>query len=431
MSTVINCVDYEAGRRRAEVDLKEACPAEADGNFIWVGLHEPDKELLRTVQQRFALHDLAIEDALLAHQRPKLEIYGDSIFVALRTAQLVDHKIQFGETHIFAGRGYVVTVRHGSTTAYREVRARCESAPKMLAMGESFVVYSIIDFIVDNYFPVLHGLEAEADALEEEVFSSKSDQADVERIYELRHELLLLRRAVQPLQEVCNRIMRYDVPLIDHAMNDYFRDIQDHVIRVVEGIDNLRDLLTAALEANLLLVSLAQNDVTKKLTGWAAILSIPLAIASIYGMNFKWMPELEQPYGYPAVMAFIIGLCGLLVLPVQARRLALGAQPALRRSSHRCLELERFAERVSARLAGPVIAHVARVDMLGQQRRKQHVAALRAGRQAGRVRPEERRCRRRVQRHGEASSACSSSSPPEVPLTKIMRRDRGGRMNLS
>jgi len=312
MSTVINCVAYAEGKRRAEVDLAQACPADATGNFIWVGLHEPDKELLRTVQQRFNLHDLAIEDALLAHQRPKLEVYGDSVFVALRTAQLVDKKIQFGETHIFAGRGFVVTVRHGSTTAYKDVRARCENAPKMLAMGESFVVYSVIDFIVDNYFPVLHELEAEADALEEEVFAHRSDPTDVERIYELRHELLLLRRAVQPLQEVCNRIMRYDVPLIDHAMNDYFRDIQDHVIRVVEGIDNLRDLLNAALEANLLLVSLAQNQVTKKLTGWAAILSIPLAIASIYGMNFKWMPELELPYGYPTVMAVMFTLCGFL-----------------------------------------------------------------------------------------------------------------------
>jgi magnesium transporter len=312
MSTVINCVAYAEGKRRAEVDLTQACPAEATGNFIWVGLHEPDKELLRTVQQRFNLHDLAIEDALLAHQRPKLEVYGDSVFVALRTAQLVDKKITFGETHIFAGRGFVVTVRHGSTTAYKDVRARCENAPKMLAMGESFVVYSIIDFIVDNYFPVLHELEAEADALEEEVFAHRSDPTDVERIYELRHELLLLRRAVQPLQEVCNRIMRYDVPLIDHAMNDYFRDIQDHVIRVVEGIDNLRDLLNAALEANLLLVSLAQNQVTKKLTGWAAILSIPLAIASIYGMNFKWMPELELPYGYPTVMVLMFTLCAFL-----------------------------------------------------------------------------------------------------------------------
>jgi len=312
MSTVINCVAYESGRRVAEVDLSQACPADVEGNFIWIGLHEPNHELLRTVQKRFGLHDLAVEDALNAHQRPKLEIYGDSVFIALRTAQLIDRKAVFGETHIFAGRGYVVTVRHGSTTAYREVRARCEGVPKMLAMGESFVVYSVIDFIVDNYFPVLHELEAEADALEEEVFSSRTDKADVERIYELRHELLLLRRAVQPLQEVCNRIMRFDVPLIDHSMNDYFRDIQDHVIHVLEGIDNLRDLFTAALEANLLLVSLAQNDVTKKLTGWAAILSIPLAIASVYGRNFKNMPELEHPYGYPTVMVVIFGLCGLL-----------------------------------------------------------------------------------------------------------------------
>jgi magnesium transporter len=312
MNTVINCVAYEAGRRVADVDLTKACPAETDGGFVWVGLQEPDKTLLRTVQQRFGLHDLAIEDALNAHQRPKLEIYGGGVFIVLRTAQLVERRIQFGETHIFAGRGYVVTVRHGSTTAYREVRARCEGAPKMLAMGESFVIYSIMDFIVDNYFPVVHELEAEADALEDAIFAQKTGQADVERIYELRHELLLLRRAVQPLQEVCNRIMRYDVSLIDNAMNAYFRDIQDHVIQVLEGIDNLRDLLNAALEANLLLISIQQNNVTKKLTGWAAILSIPLAIASIYGMNFKWMPELEQPYGYPTVMAFMIGMCGYM-----------------------------------------------------------------------------------------------------------------------
>jgi magnesium transporter len=310
--TVVNCVAYEGGRRQGDVDLATACPAETDGCFVWVGLHEPTQEMLRTVQQRFGLHDLAVEDALVAHQRPKLEVYGKSVFIALRTAQLVDKKVQFGETHIFAGRGYVVTVRHGSTTAYREVRARCEGVPKMLAMGESFVVYSIIDFIVDNYFPVLHELETEADCLEEEVFAHRSDRADVERIYNVRHELLLLRRAVQPLQEVCNRIMRYDVPLIDHAMNEYFRDVQDHVIQVVEGIDNLRDLLNSALEANLLLVSLAQNDVTKKLTGWAAILSIPLAIASIYGMNFKNMPELEQPLGYPTVMVVMAALCGYL-----------------------------------------------------------------------------------------------------------------------
>jgi magnesium transporter len=311
-STVVNCAAYEQGRRVGDVDLLKACPAATDGGFVWIGLQEPDNTLLRTVQQRFTLHDLAIEDALVAHQRPKLELYGGGLFLALRTAQLVEGKIQFGETHIFAGRGYVVTVRHGTTTAYREVRARCEGAPKMLALGESFVIYSIMDFIVDNYLPIVHDLEAEADMLEEAVFAQKSGQGNIERIYELRHELLLLRRAVQPLQEVCNRIMRFDVALIDTSMNAYFRDIQDHVIQVVEGIDNLRDLLNAALEANLLLTSIQQNNVTKKLTGWAAILSIPLAIASIYGMNFKNMPELEQPLGYPAVMALMLGLCSYL-----------------------------------------------------------------------------------------------------------------------
>ncbi|HJY51608.1 MAG TPA: CorA family divalent cation transporter, partial [Stellaceae bacterium] len=160
-------------------------------------------------------------------------------------------------------RGYVVTVRHGSTTAYKEVRTPCEGAPKMLAMGERFVVYSIMDFIVDNYFPVLQELESEVDALEDAIFSRTSDRPNVERIYEIRHELLLLRRAVQPLQEMCNRMMRFDVPLIDQAMHPYFRDIQDHVIRLVESIDNLRDLLAAALEAHLLLSSVEQNGIIK------------------------------------------------------------------------------------------------------------------------------------------------------------------------
>ena len=417
MSTVINCVTYEAGRRRAELDLKEACPAEADGNFTWVGLHEPNKELLRTVQQRFALHDLAIEDALLAHQRPKLEIYGDAIFVALRTAQLVEHKVQFGETHIFAGRGYVVTVRHGSTTAYREVRTRCESAPKMLAMGESFVVYSIIDFIVDNYFPVLHGLEAEADALEEEVFSSKSDKADVERIYELRHELLLLRRAVQPLQEVCNRIMRYDVPLIDHAMNDYFRDIQDHVIRVVEGIDNLRDLLDrgAGSEPAARVAGAEPSDQETDRLGRHPV--DPARDRVDLRHEF-------QEHARTRASSRLSGRDGgdhrsvrISVLSLQARRLARErAIDALRRQ-HVDLgrfEPERFAERVPARLAGPVIAHVVRADVLGEQRREQHVAALRAGRKAD-VSGLRREGADVVREHVEASSAAAAYFPSRSP----------------
>jgi magnesium transporter len=310
---LINCAAYQAGRRVAEIDLAQAdCLASGAGDFVWVGLHEPDEALLRIVQQRFGLHDLAVEDAHTAHQRPKLEAYGESLFVVLRTAQLKDGKIEWGETHIFAGTGYVVTVRHASTTAYKIVRARCESVPKMLAMGESFVIYSVMDFVVDSYFPVLHELEVEVDSLEDSVFSHGSTRLDVERVFELRHELLLMRRAVLPLQEVCNGLIRFDVALIAPEIRAYFRDVQDHVIRVVESIDNLRELLKGALEANLLLASVQQNDVTKQLAAWAAILAVPTAIAGIYGMNFKNMPELEFPAAYPIVIAVIAGLCGYL-----------------------------------------------------------------------------------------------------------------------
>jgi magnesium transporter len=307
MGMVVNCAAYQGGCRVADIDLEQAGPvATGDGRFVWIGLHEPDQALLQTVQQRFGLHDLAVEDAHRAHQRPKLEIYGDSLFVVLRTAQLVGGAIQFGETHIFAGRGYVVTVRHGSSTAYTELRTRCEGAPKMLSMGESFVVYSVMDFIVDHYFPIVHELESEVDALEEAVFSRASAQPTVTRIYALRHDLLLLRRAVQPLQEVCNRMMRFDVPLIDQAMYAYFRDVQDHVIRLVEIIDNLRDLLGAALEANLLLSSLEQNNIIKIFSVAAVVLMPPTLVASIYGMNFKHIPELDWSLGYPGALALML-----------------------------------------------------------------------------------------------------------------------------
>jgi len=197
MSMIVNSIAYEAGRQIGHVDLnRPGDPEPGDNRFVWIGLDEPDQALLRTVQLRFGLHDLAVEDALVAHQRPKLEIYGDSLFIVLRTAHLGDHKVCYGETPIFAGKGYVVTVRHGSTIAYTDVRVRCETVPKMLSLGESFVVYSIMDFVVDRYFPVIHELESEVDTLEETVFARKSGRREIERIYEPRHELMLLRRTV-------------------------------------------------------------------------------------------------------------------------------------------------------------------------------------------------------------------------------------------
>ncbi len=316
---IVNCAAYCGGRRVADLDVDQiGAEAAREDRFVWIGLHEPDEDLLRRVQRQFGLHDLAVEDAHRAHQRPKLEIYGDSVFIVLHTAQLVEKKIAYGETHLFLGQGYVVSVRHGPSLSYADVRARCECSPKLLARGESFVLYALMDFVVDNYFPIVDAIEEEVERIEDAIFKERAARVEVERIYELRRELLLMRRAVSPLRELCGRIMRQDTPVVDPSMHHYFRDIADHVIRVDEAISDLRELLTSVLEADLMLSSARQNEVTKRLAAWAAILAVPTAIAGVYGMNFANMPELQWEFGYFAVMAVIVGIC--LYLYVRFRR---------------------------------------------------------------------------------------------------------------
>ncbi len=313
MNMVVNCAAYSDGQRIANVPIQDISEVlKVEGQFIWVGLHEPSDELLRQIQEEFGLHDLAVEDALRAHQRPKLEEYGEALFVVLRTAQLVDDKIELGETHIFIGSCYVVSVRHGASLSYAEVRARCESTPQLLRKGPGFVLYALMDFVVDHYFPIVDELEEQLEHLEEEIFESKFDRDTTERIYALKRDLVRLKRAVSPLIEICNRLVRYDMPLIPEDTKPYFRDVYDHVLRINETIDNLRELLTTALEAHLSLVSVAQNDVTKKLAAWAAILAVPTMIAGVYGMNFQFMPELGWRYGYAMAMGLMLGVCSFL-----------------------------------------------------------------------------------------------------------------------
>ena len=311
---LVNCAAYGGGRRIADIPLEEAggIAAAQDGRFVWIGLYEPSEELLRQVQRQFGLHDLAVEDAHAAHQRPKLEIYGDSLFLVLHTAQLQDRRAAFGETHIFAGKGYVVSVRHGASLSYLPARARCERNPQLLEKGESFVLYALMDYVVDNYFPIIDEIEAEVSRIEAEVFCAACASIDVQRIYELRRDLLTLRRAMAPLCEVCTRLTRPGMSVIDAGMHDYFRDVHDHVQRIDEAIDTLRELLTSVFESSLMLASTRQNEVTKMLAAWAAILAVPTAIAGIYGMNFEFMPELKWKYGYFAVWALMIGLSSLL-----------------------------------------------------------------------------------------------------------------------
>jgi magnesium transporter len=308
---IVNCAAYCGGQRVADLEIEQiGAEAAREDRFVWIGLHEPDEDLLRRVQRQFGLHDLAVEDAHRAHQRPKLEIYGDAIFIVLHTAQIVaKQKIAYGETHLFLGKGYVVSVRHGPSLSYADVRARCECTPKLLARGGSFVLYALMDFVVDNYFPIVDAIEQEVERIEDAIFKERGARVEVERIYELRRELLLMRRAVSPLRELCGRIMRQDTPLIDPSMHHYFRDVADHVIRVDEAISDLRELLTSVLEADLMLSSGRQNEVTKRLAAWAAILAVATAIAGIYGMNFEHMPELKWEFGYFAVIGAIAVIC--------------------------------------------------------------------------------------------------------------------------
>ncbi len=317
MNEVVNCAAYLEGRRIANIEINNIHEVlEHPEQFLWVGLHEPGEETLEKFQKEFNLHDLAIEDAHNAHQRPKLERYGDTLFIVLRTAKKneIQHRIDFGETHFFLGSHFLVTIRHGSSISYADVRNRCESTPHLLRKGQGFALYAVMDSIVDQYFPVVEALEEELQSIEEKVFNEKPTRQITEKIYQLKRQLLDVKRAVSPLIDISNRLMRFDIKLISEETQPYFRDIYDHALRINEMVDHARELLNTALEANFSLISISQSDVSKKFAGWAAILAVPTMVAGFYGMNFKFMPELEWHYGYPIVVVFTISLCVLIYL---------------------------------------------------------------------------------------------------------------------
>jgi magnesium transporter len=253
MEAIVNCVAYSEGRRVANIEIGNIREVllKQDG-FLWVGLHEPNEELLTQIQKEFNLHDLAIEDALKAHQRPKLEVYSDSIFIVLRTAQMnfKNHKTDFGETHFFLGQNFIVNIRHGSSLSYRDVRARCESTPELLSKGPAFALYAVMDSIVDQYFPVIEALEQELLEVEEEIFGQKPTRGTTQKIYELKREVLEVKRVITPLIDICNRLIRFDIKLIPEDTRPYFRDVYDHALRINEMLDTTRELVTAALDSN-------------------------------------------------------------------------------------------------------------------------------------------------------------------------------------
>jgi magnesium transporter len=305
---------YDGGRRVANLAAIEDAHEwlTRPDHVVWIGLLEPSDDLLRRVQKQFRLHELAIEDARNAHQRPKLEQYGDALFIVARTAQLVSGRIAFGETHLFVGKGYVVSVRHGASTSYAAVRQRCESCPLTLRHGEDYILYAILDFIVDNYGPVIEAIQTEVDAMEDQVLTRELTRAEIERLYLIRRDLLRLRNAAVPLVEVCRKLEHAEVVAIDSAMQPLYRDVSDHIRRVQEEIDSLREVLAFAFEASLMVGQVEQTHVSRRLAAWAAILAVPTAVAGIYGMNFENMPELKWSHGYFFVIGAILIACAAL-----------------------------------------------------------------------------------------------------------------------
>ncbi len=313
MGAIVNSVAYRNGKRLGDVPLDDISEEiGTEGTFIWLGLHEPDLELLRRVQHEFGLHDLAVEDALDAHQRPKLETYGDSLFIVLNTAQLVDDDVVMGETHLFVGPNYVVSVRHGASSTYAPVRERCEMDPRGLANGPGYVLYALMDFIVDHYMPIVNRLEDTFEALEQGLFRDEFDRRTIERLYHIKRQVLRLRNAVYPIEEMCGQLIRLHEDLVPKELRAYFRDIEDHASRLLRTLDVVREMLTTAVQVNLALVTVGQNEVVKRLAGWGAILAVPTVVFSLYGMNFEFMPELKFPFAYPAVIGFTAVACTVL-----------------------------------------------------------------------------------------------------------------------
>jgi magnesium transporter len=306
---IVDCAIYEDGvRRDGKVELSHAYDERRQaGKFVWIGLYEPTEEEFESLRREFDLHPLAVEDAIHAHQRPKLEVYEDMVFLVLKTARYVDptEVIELGEVLVFLGEDYLITVRHGEASSLTPVREALDASPERLKHGPSSALHAILDQVVDDYQPAIDGLGTDINEVEEQLFSGERVNP-AERIYRLQREVLGFRKATAPLVEPMDKLARGHYVQIHPEVRDYFRDVNDHLIRVREQLDAMHDLLTSSLQANLAQVAVRQNDDVRKISAWVAIAAVPTAIAGIYGMNFEHMPELDWTYGYLGVLLLMV-----------------------------------------------------------------------------------------------------------------------------
>jgi len=310
---LVNCVAYQEGKKLADITVEQISDYVGRPDcFVWVALKDAEASELAKMQEEFTLHELAVEDARHGHQRPKIEEYGDSLFAVLHMVELHEADLIVGELDIFVGPNYVLSVRNHAEKGFLGVRARCEREPHLLKHGSSFVFYALMDAVVDRYFPVVDALETELEHIEERIFGKTSARDNIQRLYELKQKIMVLKHAVAPLMEAVSKLYGGRVPAVCRGTQEYFRDIYDHLYRVNISIEDIRDTITTAIQVNLSLVAIEESEVNKRLAAWAAIFAVATAFAGIWGMNFKVMPELQWEYGYPVALVIMAGVCGYL-----------------------------------------------------------------------------------------------------------------------
>jgi magnesium transporter len=308
---LINCVAYQNGKKLGDIavaDISEYVTRHEC--FVWVALFDPTPQEMDEMAEEFGLHPLAVEDARKGHQRPKIEEYEDSLFVVLHTIEASSDEpeapLTGGEVDIFVGRNYILSVRHRTARGFTEVRARCEREPELLRYGSGFVLYALMDTVVDRYFPILDAMESELEQIEERIFVRNAARSNIESLYALKQKLMVLKHAVDPLMEATGKLYGGRVPLVCTGMQEYFRDVYDHLHRIHQTIEGIREMLATAIQVNLGMISLSESEVTKKLAAWAAMIAVPTMVAGIYGMNFEHMPELKWEYGYGLAIATMV-----------------------------------------------------------------------------------------------------------------------------
>lgn len=306
---LVNCVAYQDGKKLADISKEQISEYVVRPEcFVWVALKDPVAEELAEMQGEFGLHELAVEDARHGHQRPKIEEFGNSLFAVLHNPELAHEALHVGEVDIFVGPNYILSVRNSVEQGFAAVRERCEREPELLKRGSGFVLYALIDAVVDRYFPVLDALDVELEQIEDHIFSGTSQRANIEALYALKQKLMKLQYAVVPLLEGVGKLYGGRVPQICVGLSEYYRDVYDHLIRIQQSITSLREMVITAISVNLSMITLQENQTTKQLAAYAALVAVPTLIAGVYGMNFEQMPELKWMFGYPMALALMAGI---------------------------------------------------------------------------------------------------------------------------